>query len=335
MANFVGLLLISPFFFLMATAFGQDAKLIGAAKKEGGKVVAYGSLEADVLEPSKKVFEKKTGLTLEYWRASATKVMDRAVNEYRAGKPLFDVLFIPSNEARFLLKDGMMVKYLSPAAKDFPKEAIDPDIGVIHRRAIIGVAYHKGIIKPADAPKSLEELVNPKYKGKLTMPDPTQHSTTAQWLASLHKVLGKEISEKFIRDLAAMKPVLLESLSPTAERVSTGETPIAITHIKSVYIYGQKGAPLDYVRLGKFLGDENLLVLGSKALHPNAGKAFIDYFLSDESLKIIAKAGEFVTRVGIYPPLPDADKIQFIPMDELDAKGYAEKKSEYRKLFLQ
>ncbi len=335
MTNFAGLLVISLFFFLSAPAFSQDAKLIGAAKKEGGKVVAYGSLEADVLEPSKKVFEKKTGLTLEYWRASATKVMDRAVNEYRAGKPLFDVLFIPSNEARFLLKDGMMVKYLSPAAKDFPKEAIDPDIGVIHRRAIIGVAYHKGIIKPADAPKSLEELVNPKYKGKLTMPDPTQHSTTAQWLASLHKVLGKEISEKFIRDLAAMKPVLLESLSPTAERVSTGETPIAITHIKSVYIYGQKGAPLDYVRLGKFLGDENLLVLGSKALHPNAGKAFIDYFLSDESLKIIAKAGEFVTRVGIYPPLPDADKIQFIPMDELDEKGYAEKKSEYRKLFLQ
>src|SRR5713226_4433607 len=139
MANFVGLLLISPFFFLMATAFGQDAKLIGAAKKEGGKVVAYGSLEADVLEPSKKVFEKKTGLTLEYWRASATKVMDRAVNEYRAGKPLFDVLFIPSNEARFLLKDGMIVKHLPPAAKDFPREAIDPDIGVIHRRAIIGV----------------------------------------------------------------------------------------------------------------------------------------------------------------------------------------------------
>ena len=51
--------------------------------------------------------------------------------------------------------------------------------------------------------------------------------------------------------------------------------------------------------------------------------------------EIIAKAGEFVTRVGIYPPLPDADKVQFIPMDELDEKGYADKKSEYRKLFLQ
>jgi iron(III) transport system substrate-binding protein len=335
MANLVALSAFSLLFFLWASAFSQDAKLIEAAIKEGGKVVAYGSLQAEILEPSKKVFEKKTGLTLEYWRASATKVLDRAVNEYRAGKPLFDVLFVPSNEARFLLQDGMMVKYLPPTAKDFAKEAIDPDIGVIHRRAVIGVAYNNSIIKFAEAPKSLEELVHPKYKGKITMPDPTQHSTTAQWLASLYKVLGKENSEKFIRDLAAIKPVLLESLAPTAERISTGETPIGITQLNSVFLYRQKGAPVDYVRLGKFLGDQNLLVLGSKAVHPNAGKAFIDFYHSDESMKIIANAGEFVTRGGIYPPLPGADKVQFIPMDELDEKGYAAKKSEYEKIFLQ
>ena len=88
------------------------------------------------------------------------------------------------------------------------------------------------------------------------------------------------------------------------------------------------------MRLGKFLGDENLLVLGSKALHPNAAKVFIDYYHSDESMKIVARSGEFVTRIGIYPPLPDADKVQFIPMDELDEKSYAEKKIEFRKLFL-
>ena len=335
MANLVALSLFSFLFFLGAPAFSQDAKLIEAAKKEGGKIVAYGSLQAEILEPSKSVFEKKTGLTLEYWRASATKVMDRAVNEYRAGKPLFDVLFIPSNEARFLVKDGIMVKYLPPTAKDFPKEAIDSEIGVIHRRAVIGVAFNTSIIKFADAPKSLEELVHPKYKGKIAMPDPTQHSTTAQWLASLYKILGKDKSDKFIRDLAAMKPILLESLSPTAERISTGETPIGITQLNSVFLYSQNGAPVDYARLGKFLGDQNLLVLGSKAPRPNAGKVFMDYYHSDESLKIIAKAGEFVTRVGIYPPLPDADKVQFIPMDELDEKGYADKKNEYRKLFLQ
>jgi hypothetical protein len=52
-------------------------------------------------------------------------------------------------------------------------------------------------------------------------------------------------------------------------------------------------------------------------------------------MKIMAAKGEFVNRKGIYPPLPDADKIQVVQMDELDAAAFAEKGKEYRKLFLQ
>ena len=58
-------------------------------------------------------------------------------------------------------------------------------------------------------PKSLEDLVKPQYKGKVVVPDPSQHTTTAQWLASLHKIMGKEKADKFIRDLAATKPLLV------------------------------------------------------------------------------------------------------------------------------
>jgi hypothetical protein len=77
------------------------------------------------------------------------------------------------------------------------------------------------------------------------------------------------------------------------------------------------------------------IALSSKAVHPNAAKAFLDYFYSDESLKIMAKFGEFMTRKGIYPPLPDADKIQVVPMDEPDAAAMGEKRKEYRKIFYQ
>ena len=60
--------------FLTATpVFSQEAKLIEAAKKEGGKVVVYGSLEADTSDAIRMAFEKKTGLGVDYWRASATK----------------------------------------------------------------------------------------------------------------------------------------------------------------------------------------------------------------------------------------------------------------------
>ena len=74
------------------SAIAQDAKLIEAAKKEPGPIIAYGSLESNTVEPIVEAFKKKTGLTVEYWRASATKVMDRALAEQRAGKSVFDVM---------------------------------------------------------------------------------------------------------------------------------------------------------------------------------------------------------------------------------------------------
>jgi len=233
-----------------------------------------------------------------------------------------------------MFKEGIFAKYDSPSAKDFTKESLDPNLGPRYRNVIIGVVYNKSIINPAEAPKSLEDLVKPQYRGKLVMPDPTQHTTTTQWVASLEKLMGKEKAGKYIRDLAAQKPVLVESLLPAAERVATGETPIAITYVKYGYIFGQKGAPLDYVRLGKMMGDGHYLTLDKKAPHPNAGKALIDFFLGPESMSTMAKMGEFVNRKGIYPPLPDADKIQFVEMYDLDSKQFAEKKKEYQQIFL-
>ena len=319
--------------FSAAPLYSQSTSPISAAKKEG-KVVVYGSLESDVAESAFNGFKKKVGIDVDYWRASATKVMDRALTESRAGKPVVDVVLTNDNPMQIMFKEGLFAKYDSPSAKEFPKEAIDPNLGARYRNVIIGVVYNKDIIKPADAPKSLEDLVKPQYRGKLVMPDPTQHTTTTQWVASLDKLMGKEKAAKFIRDLAAQKPILVESLLPAAERVSTGETPIAITYVKYVYIFGQKGAPLDYVRLGKFMGDGHYLDLTAKAPHPNAGKAFIDYFLSADNMKTLAKSGEFVNRKGIYPPLPDADKIQFVEMYDLSSKQFAEKKKEYQQIFL-
>jgi iron(III) transport system substrate-binding protein len=237
---------------------------------------------------------------------------------------------------QIIQKNGFLAKYDSPSAHAFPKEVIDPNLGPSYRKTLIGIVYNTGIIKPADAPKSLEDLVKPQYKGKVVVPDASQHTTTAQWMANLHKVMGgKEKADKFIRDLAATKPLLVPSLTPAGERITTGETPIGIAFVKNVVFYGKKGVPMDYVRLGKFMGDGQSISLAAKPPHPNAGKAFIDFFLGDEGLRLMAGIGEFVTRKGIYPPIPDADKIEIVEMDDMDQKAFAEKMQEYRKIFLQ
>lgn len=321
-------------FFLTQSAFGQDASLISEAKKEG-KVVAYGSLESDIMDEIIKSFQKKTGIPVDYWRASAASITDRALSEHKVGKVLFDVVLTNAGPMEILLKEGVFGRYESPTNKNFPQSLIHPRLGPRYRTGVVGIVYNKSILKPGEEPKSLEDLLKPEYRGKLGFPDPTRGAVAAMWPASLYKIMGKDSAEKYIRDLAATRPVMVEGVLNGAERVTTGETPIAITYLKYVVVFGQKGAPMEYVRLEKMLGHGHYVALSNKAPRPNAGKVFIDFFLGDESMKIIAKMGEFVGRKGIYPSLSDADKIQVVEMDELDTAGFAEKRKEYRKLFLQ
>ena len=330
-------LLFATLLALLSTGsvLAQDAKLVDAAKKEGGKVVVYGSLENDTMDLVSAAFKKKTGLDVDFWRDSANKVTDRVAAEFRAGKPQADVVLTTTSTMRLSQRDGLLAKYDSPSAKAFPKDVIDANLGPAYRSTVIGVVYHTGIIKPAEAPKSLEDITKPQYKGKVVFPDPSQHTTTAQWLASLHKIMGDEKADKFIHDLAASKPLLVPSLTPAGERITTGETPIGVAFLKNVVFYGRNGVPLDYVRLGKFMGDGQSITLAAKAPHPNTGKAFIDFFLGEESLKIMANIGEFVTRKGIYPPLPDANKIQLVDMIDMDKEAFSQKMAEYKKIFLQ
>lgn len=317
----------------VSVARGQESKLLQAAKKEG-KLVAYGSLESEIVDVVRKKFKEATGLELEYWRASATKVMDRALSEFRAGRPLYDVIITNASPMKIMQGAGLFQKYESPSWKAFNPQDLDPFFGPSYRYNVFGVIYNTKLVRPQDAPKSLEDLVTPKFKGRFVMPDPSQHTTTTQWLAGLEKIMGKERADKFVRDLAAAKPLLVESLLPAARRTTTGETPIAISYVKYVYIFARReGAPLDYVRLPKMLGDGHYVALGSRAPHPNAAKLFLDFFLGPVGMKTLAEEGEFVSLKGFYPPLPDADKWNVVMLDELTAEELKRKTAEYRKIF--
>ncbi|HEY7218670.1 MAG TPA: extracellular solute-binding protein [Candidatus Binatia bacterium] len=316
-------------------AFGQSAQTVAAAKNEGGKVVLYTSMETFTADALKKAFEAKTGLQMEYWRGGSTEILDRVLSEHRVGKPQFDVVATTGDHMRLMAKGGAFGKYESPSFKGFAKDAIDPELGARYRNVLYGVIYNKALIKPSEAPKTLEDVVKPEYKGKLVMPHPTGHTLTTQWLASLDKIMSKPRAEKFIRDLAAAKPQFAESIVPVADRVGTGEVPIGITFVRFVLTYNKQGASLDYVRDYTMLGDGQYITLGAKPLRPNAGKAFIDFFLDEESMKIQADTGEFVNRKGVYPPLADADKIKFVQMYSFGKEDFEAKKKEYQKIFFQ
>ena len=306
---------------------------VAGAKKEA-RVTIYGSLETSTMNLLEKLFKQKYGVDIDYWWGSSTKVTDRITTEFRAGKQLFDVTLNHRPLLKIMKKEGIVGNLNSPAFKFFPAEVFDSEVGPAYRNVVIGIIYNEAHIKADQAPKSYDDLLDPKWKGKFVMADPTRHTTTTQWLASMPKIMGKEKADRYIKGLAAQRPVLVDSITPASQKILTGEVPIGFAFTKYIAIYGKEGAKLDYVKVDKMLGDGQYLGISSKPQHPNAARLFIDFFLSEEGMKILADVGETVTRKGVYPTFKDAEKIKFTDVDELNKEGFAAKSKEYKDIFL-
>ena len=285
-------------------AFAQGAN-IEAGKKEG-KVVVYGSVVPQAMEGLHQAFKKKYGIDVEYWRGDSTKVSERALTEWRAGKPGFDVIEANRGVQLIMKSEGLFTKYVPPASEKFPAKMKEKDALITPWRVLpISILYNTDLVKPADLPKSFDDLLNPKWMGKISLPDPTRHTTTAQFLWNL-QLFKKDKWLDYVRALAKQKPVLVESLAPVTTTVIKGEAQVGITYIK--YVKQYKG-PVSYVPLDQYLTDPNYMSLSGKASHVNAAKLYIDFACSPEGQKEIAEDGEFVMAPGIYPPIKDADKV--------------------------
>jgi iron(III) transport system substrate-binding protein len=184
----------------------------------------------------------------------------------------------------------------------------------------ISILYNTDMVKPADLPKSFDDLLQPKWSNKIVMPDPTRHTTTAQFLWNLEK-FKKDKWLDLVRGLAKQKPVLVDSLAPVTTAIIKGEGAVGITYIK--YVKQYKG-PVHYVLMDKYLADPNYMSLGAKAANPNAARLYIDYACSPEGQKHIAEDGEFVLAPGVLPPIKDAEKVQpnIILMDNPSAEEF-------------
>jgi iron(III) transport system substrate-binding protein len=289
---------------LSGTAFAQQAN-VEAGKKEG-KVVVYGSVVPQAMEGLHQAFKKKYGIDVEYWRGDSTKVSERALTEWRTGRPGFDVVEGNRGVQLIMRSEGLFAKYIPPSSEKFPAKMKEKDGLITPWRVLpISMLYNTDMVKPADLPKTFDDLLDPKWMGKISLPDPTRHTTTAQFLWNLQQ-FKKDKWLDFVKALAKQKPVLVESLAPVTTTIIKGEAQVGITYIK--YIKQYKG-PVTYIPMDKYLTDPNYMSLSGKAAHANAAKLYIDFACSPEGQKEIAEDGEFVLAPGIYPPIKDADKV--------------------------
>lgn len=305
---------------------------VEAAKKEG-KAVIYGTVVPQVMSQIEKGFEAKYGIKTDYWRADATKVIDRVLTEWRSGKPGFDLVIGARGPLNLAKADNVYAKFAPSSAANFPAKFKDKDGQLVAWRVTpVGILYNTELVKPNDIPKSLDDLLDTKWQGKISMPDPSRHASTAQYLWNLQQIKGEKWLD-FAKGLAQQKPLLVESYSTVPNAIVRGEALLGITYIQYA---GQTKGPISFAPINQVFADPSDAALSAKAANSNAAKLFVEYLCSPEGQKKVAETGEFVLAPGIFPAIQGADKIVagLYMLDDPSADMLAKLQSNFRQLFL-
>ncbi|MBS0325081.1 MAG: extracellular solute-binding protein [Proteobacteria bacterium] len=317
---------------LTATAHA-DAGDLAKAKSEG-KAVFYANITS--VQPIMKAFTADTGVTGEYTRISSSKFVATLVTEADAGKLLADVVQAPLPVLELLRERGLLAKYRSPSAADYPAWTHPDDSIQLFGIEYVGLIYNRDLVKPADVPKRYEDLTDPKWNNKIVMANPANHPSTISWLVGLREHVFKSDADwmKFLKGLAANHPMFVASFGPTPAPIESGEKLIGISMPK--YIVTQAPAPLDWARLDgePLLGTPRAIAITAKAPHPAAARAFVDYWLGRKAMGMLAKdVGEYVATPGVYPPIPGIDHAKVIAVRELSDEEIRKWGAEFKDIF--
>ena len=228
----------------------REARLLEGAKKEG-QVNLYTSLNTKDSGPITEAFEKKTGVKVLLWRSSSEKVLQRAVTEARAGRHACDVIETNGPEMEAAYREKLLAEFHSPHFKDLPPAAFPKHRHwVADRFNFFTIGYNTKLLKPEEVPNSYEDLLHPRFAGKLAL-----EAGDSDWFAALVKHMGEAKGLAFFRKLAATKPQMRTGHTLLAELVSSGEVPITATiYNHNMERLALKGAPVKWKALTPKIG---------------------------------------------------------------------------------
>ena len=261
----------------------REAKLLAGAKKDK-EVVVYTSLNLKDSVPIGEAFEKKYGVKLTIWRSSSEKVLQRAVTEARAGRFSVDAFELNGPEMEAIYREGLLEEFYTPFTKDLPPAALPKHRHwVADRFNFFTIAYNTNLVKPTEVPNSYEDLLNPRWVGKIGI-----EAGDTDWFASVVKSMGEQKGIEFFRKLAQMKPQVRTGHTLMAELIASGEIPLAATiYNHNAERLAVRGAPVKWKALKPTFGRPNGVAVAKRAQRPYAALLFADFILSPEGQQLI------------------------------------------------
>jgi iron(III) transport system substrate-binding protein len=299
-------------------------RLVDGAKREG-ELTIYTSAQASDLGPVVDAFKKKYGIEVSLWRAGSEAVLNRALQETRAGRFTVDVVETNGPELESLHREQVLQVVKSPHHADLIAPAIRPHGEWVGTRLNVFVqAYNTNLVKKEELPQTWEALADPKWKGKLGI-----EAEDSDWLAGVSSEIGAERAERTFRQIAQRNGVSLrKGHTLLTQLVVSGEVPLALT----VYNYKAEqlraeGAPIDWFTIGNAIARPNGVGVARRAPHPHAAVLFYDFELSEEGQAIIAMRDFVPTSRKIDTPLNK------VPMTFVDARVSLDEYDKWKNLY--
>lgn len=327
---------ICTIFFLISACFTQAF---------ADEVVVYTSLDQVFSEPVLQAFEQESGIKVnavyDVEASKTTGLVNRLIAE--KSNPRADV-FWNSEVGRTLVlkKKGVLAPYASPSAKDIPRQFKDKEgywTGFAARARVL--IYNRNLAPQDKLPKSIFDLTQPSWKGKVALAYPL-FGTTATHVAAWYSVLGPARTEQYLRDLKANDVLIVSGNATARDVVAQGEVPIGFTDTDDVNVAIQSGKPVNMIFPDKdglgTLMIPNTVALVKGAPHSEQGKALIDYLLSKkvEQRLAFSDSMQIPVRSGVNWPdhVPPYESIHAMEVDYQAIADYMDQAARFsRELF--
>jgi ABC-type Fe3+ transport system substrate-binding protein len=279
-------------FLASASAFARadEASLYAAAKAEG-QVVWYTTLIVNqAVRPLVDAFQKKyPGIDVQFNRADSIPTALKIINEGRAGQPQADVFDGIETEPA-IAKAGLIEKYVSVHADKYPAEMKDPEgLWIATNLYFLTPGYNTTLVSKEAAPKKLDDLLDPKWKGKMAW-STARSAGGPIFVGAVLKQMGDDAGLAWLKRLARQDVVNTDiTARAVLDQVIAGEYPIALSIFNHhAVLSAQKGAPVDWIKLDPIAAPLQVTSLVKGSRHPNAGKLLLDFIASEEGQRVLA-----------------------------------------------
>jgi iron(III) transport system substrate-binding protein len=293
------------------------AKYYEAAKAEGSLVMYGTNFAPALIDPVREAFGKTfPGIEIRAEVQTGSITREKIIAEQLAKSYVVDIASTGFSTTRDLIDAGFVEPYESPQSSVLIPEFVHPSGRVTpHNAFLVSIAINTSLVPRDQEPKVWKDVLDPKWKGKLSNQDPRQPGGGGSIISGMAMVYGFD----FLEQLKKQEPFFGPAPGPLWNGLIRGEQAMymsashaeAVTHRKS-------GAPVKYLKMqdGAAWTYTSLLNITNQP-HPNAARLFIEWALSEEGQLAQSASGYGAVRKGIKAVEPEADMngVVFLPRD--------------------